>query len=96
MLVTRQANAAQERYNPMPVDTSMPRGTWAGRTIHVLTSPALLMRTVQRAEPARTNMLATTAAKVDTKNAQVCLITPLGGVKEVSPEQRSVSGTVRT
>jgi len=82
MLVTRQPNAAQERYNPMPVETSMPRGTWAGRTIHVLTSPALLMRAVQRAEPARTNMLATMADEVDTKNAHVCLITPLGGKKK--------------
>ena len=78
MLVTRQPNAAQERYNPIPVETSMPRGTCAGRTIHELTSPALLMATVQRAEAARTNMLATMADEVDTKNAQVCLITPLG------------------
>ena len=29
-------------------------------------------------------MLATTADEVDTKNAQVCLITPLGGKKKVS------------
>ena len=40
-------------------------------------SSALFMVTVQRAEPARTNMLAAMAAEVDRKKAQVCLITPL-------------------
>ena len=69
----------------MPLVTSMPRGTSAGRTVQVLMSSALLINTVHRAEPARTNMLATMAAEVDTKNAQVCLITPLSGAKKNEP-----------
>jgi hypothetical protein len=89
MLVTRQANAAQARYKPIPWVTSMPRGTLAGWTVHELTSPALLIRTVQRADPARTNILAVAAAEVDTKKAQVCLITPLGGTKASEPRSRS-------
>lgn len=90
MLVARQANAAHARYNPMPLVTSMPKGTWTGRTIHVLMSSALLMRTVHRAEPARTNMLATMADEVDMKNVQVCLITPLRGTKKSEPRPKIV------
>ena len=35
------------------------------------------MTAVQRAEPTRMKKLATAAAEVDKKNAQVCFITPL-------------------
>lgn len=74
-----QANAAHARYSPGPADTSMPRGSWTDwtLTVHVLIVSALLMMTVQRAEPARTNMLAIMAQEVDRKKAQACLTTPL-------------------
>lgn len=46
------------------------------------------MTVVHKAEPARTNMLATMADEVDMKKVQVCLITPLKGTKASEPRQK--------
>jgi len=97
-LITRRLNAAQLKGNPSPVDTRIPRGVWAGWIVHELTSPALLMRTVQMTKQARTEILAMTAVEADTGSAQVCLTEkgPLGGTGQVSQSHRLVNGIVRT
>ena len=78
----------------------MPRGTWAVVTDHELMLPAMLIKTVQMTEPTRMVMLATMVIKVENPGIQgclrVCSTIPLSGTTEVSQDQGSASGIIRT
>jgi len=84
VLASRRPNAAQEQYNPAPADTRMPSGTWVEVIVHGLMFPAILIRTVQMAEPTRMDMPAAAAIRAENEGIQGCLrvysTIPLDGI----------------
>lgn len=79
MDASRVANPAHARYRPLPIVTSTPKDTGdpVCPTVISFTDWAFLMMTVHIVAPMRSMKLPRMAKNVDSKNAKVCLATPL-------------------
>ena len=79
MDIVRQAKATQVMYSPGPADVIMPKGIRSPpRGMDALFSDAaLLMITVHNAAPTRSRKLPRTERDDESRNATVCLKTPL-------------------